>query len=55
MCSTSPKPPQKSAPFRSQNFVTNGFFDEQGKNGTNTVCIREYFNEASAENPYHKI
>ncbi len=46
MCSTSPKSPQKSAPLRSQNFVTNGFFGEQGKNGTNTVCIREYFNDA---------
>ena len=52
---TSPKSTQKSAPFRSQNFVINGFFGEQGKNTANTGCIREYFNDASAENPYHKI
>ncbi len=55
MCSASPKSPQKIAPFRSQNFVINGFFGEQGKNAVNTVCIHEYFNDASAENPYHKI
>jgi len=55
MCSASPKSTQKSAPFRSQNFVTNGFFGEQGKNAGNTVRISEYFNDVSAENPYHKI
>jgi hypothetical protein len=55
MCFASPKSTHKTAPFRSQNFVINGFFGEQGKNAVNTVCIHEYFNDASAENPYHKI
>ena len=35
ICSASPKSTHKTAPLRSQNFVTKVFFDERGKNAVN--------------------
>ena len=45
----------KKRTFKVEEFCDNGFLGEQGKTVVNTVCIHEDFNDASAENPYHKI
>ena len=55
MCSASPKIIQKSALFRSQNFVAKYFSVGEAQNAANTIRIGEYFNEATAENTCSKI